>query len=109
MLRAPLSDWRDVIGTTFIIDLWFTGIILAGLLASAFLYRSRWPSVAATALLAAYVGFQYVERTKAIEFGEQYARAKGLSGARVRSEEHTSELQSPMYLVCRLLLEKKKS
>src|SRR5437762_11112631 len=32
------------------------------------------------------------------------------SGAMIefRSEEHTSELQSPMYLVCRLLLEKKK-
>src|SRR5690348_17906278 len=32
-------------------------------------------------------------------------------GARVtcvRSEEHTSELQSPVHLVCRLLLEKKK-
>src|ERR1017187_10612960 len=27
-------------------------------------------------------------------------------GAAYRSEEHTSELQSPMYLVCRLLLEK---
>src|SRR5437763_5166015 len=27
---------------------------------------------------------------------------------RYRSEEHTSELQSPMYLVCRLLLQKKK-
>jgi len=27
---------------------------------------------------------------------------------KTRSEEHTSELQSPMYLVCRLLLEKKK-
>src|ERR1017187_1485578 len=26
-----------------------------------------------------------------------------------RSEEHTSELQSPMYLVCRLLLEKNKT
>src|SRR5437764_2292363 len=26
----------------------------------------------------------------------------------IRSEEHTSELQSPMYLVCRLLIEKKK-
>src|SRR5437879_8605352 len=26
-----------------------------------------------------------------------------------RSEEHTSELQSPLYLVCRLLLEKKKN
>src|SRR5437762_7922397 len=31
------------------------------------------------------------------------ARVRG-----TRSEEHTSELQSPMYLVCRLLLEKKK-
>src|SRR3712207_7066759 len=30
-------------------------------------------------------------------------------GASVRSEEHTSELQSRQYLVCRLLLEKKKS
>src|SRR5437763_5116296 len=29
------------------------------------------------------------------------------AGRRLRSEEHTSELQSPMYLVCRLLLEKK--
>src|SRR2546422_2945725 len=30
------------------------------------------------------------------------------SGDRVRSEEHTSELQSRLHLVCRLLLEKKK-
>src|SRR2546422_5539364 len=29
-------------------------------------------------------------------------------GAAVRSEEHTSELQSRLHLVCRLLLEKKK-
>src|ERR1017187_10161028 len=27
----------------------------------------------------------------------------------IRSEEHTSELQSPMYLVCRLLLEKERT
>src|SRR5258707_8674890 len=31
-----------------------------------------------------------------------------LSADAIRSEEHTSELQSPQYLVCRLLLEKKK-
>src|SRR5258708_30363438 len=31
------------------------------------------------------------------------------SARRVRSEEHTSELQSPDHLVCRLLLEKKKT
>src|SRR3712207_8582101 len=47
------------------------------------------------------------------------ARARALRGARSdvhpqvrralpRSEEHTSELQSRQYLVCRLLLEKKK-
>src|SRR5258708_8914446 len=30
------------------------------------------------------------------------------AGLRARSEEHTSELQSPDHLVCRLLLEKKK-
>src|SRR5437879_6646628 len=32
-----------------------------------------------------------------------------LALAKPRSEEHTSELQSPMYLVCRLLLEQKKN
>src|SRR2546425_5440768 len=32
-----------------------------------------------------------------------------LAGGRWRSEEHTSELQSLAYLVCRLLLEKKKT
>src|SRR5690348_17811859 len=32
-----------------------------------------------------------------------------LSAPMTRSEEHTSELQSPVHLVCRLLLEKKKT
>ena len=32
----------------------------------------------------------------------------GAAGSDARSEEHTSELQSQAYLVCRLLLEKKK-
>src|SRR3712207_7229387 len=35
-------------------------------------------------------------------------RQPGQVLSRVRSEEHTSELQSRQYLVCRLLLEKKK-
>src|SRR5256885_8215656 len=35
-------------------------------------------------------------------------RTRISSGPRPRSEEHTSELQSPCNLVCRLLLEKKK-
>src|SRR5690625_6900867 len=36
-------------------------------------------------------------------------RALLLTASRARSEEHTSELQSRGHLVCRLLLEKKKS
>src|SRR5690348_17429037 len=34
---------------------------------------------------------------------------KQMPAVRRRSEEHTSELQSPVHLVCRLLLEKKNS
>src|SRR5437879_13251064 len=40
--------------------------------------------------------------------GSRYWPPGGDPGGQYRSEEHTSELQSPMYLVCRLLLEKKK-
>src|SRR3712207_8795166 len=41
--------------------------------------------------------------------GPTYPRSPGAQrGGRRRSEEHTSELQSRQYLVCRLLLEKKK-
>src|SRR3712207_7442758 len=36
------------------------------------------------------------------------SRTRSLNPATPRSEEHTSELQSRQYLVCRLLLEKKK-
>src|SRR5256885_2416885 len=36
-----------------------------------------------------------------------HARLAVPAGANIRSEEHTSELQSPCNLVCRLLLEKK--
>src|SRR2546430_8969751 len=41
--------------------------------------------------------------------GEELQRVAGRGRRRVRSEEHTSELQSQSNLVCRLLLEKKKA
>src|SRR5690348_17959476 len=37
-----------------------------------------------------------------------YVPSAATLGTYTRSEEHTSELQSPVHLVCRLLLEKKK-
>jgi inner membrane protein len=83
MVFAPLSDWRAAIGTTFIIDLWFSGIIVVGLIVSALFYRSRWPAVAASVVLAGYVGFQYVQKREALDFGLEYARARGLNDARV--------------------------
>src|SRR5437867_9974383 len=42
------------------------------------------------------------------EGGDQRPHKAALDGVLIRSEEHTSELQSPYDLVCRLLLEKKK-
>src|SRR5256885_13004892 len=41
--------------------------------------------------------------------GAHHHRCGVMSSQNLRSEEHTSELQSPCNLVCRLLLEKKKN
>src|SRR2546425_6301985 len=42
------------------------------------------------------------------DFRHQFQEAQEITALHRRSEEHTSELQSLAYLVCRLLLEKKK-
>src|SRR5207244_6071045 len=47
-------------------------------------------------------------RAKEGEHGLSRADELVVAGEGCRSEEHTSELQSPDHLVCRLLLEKKK-
>jgi inner membrane protein len=83
MIFAPLSDWRAGLGTTFIIDLWFSGIIVAGLLLSLVWRDSRIPAVAGLAMLAAYVGFQYVQLQQAVDFGERHARAAGIEAVAV--------------------------
>src|SRR6266446_9814646 len=53
--------------------------------------------------------FPYTTLFRSRPGGAGRARRSGsrLPGLRHRSEEHTSELQSPCNLVCRLLLEKK--
>src|SRR3712207_7873030 len=53
-----------------------------------------------------------VERRRACGVEAAHARARHRLASDIpaeRSEEHTSELQSRQYLVCRLLLEKKKN
>src|SRR3712207_1651551 len=67
------------------------------------------------ALLAAFVARQARIATPLMPL--RLLRSRNVAGANVvqallvvgRSEEHTSELQSRQYLVCRLLLEKKKT
>ena len=50
-------------------------------------------------------------RATALQYflGERFGNEEEGRSSIVRSEEHTSELQSPCNLVCRLLLEKKKT
>src|SRR3712207_7002642 len=58
-----------------------------------------------------YLGDGHAQRRRRRRVaGARAVRAGSVRGdARGRSEEHTSELQSRQYLVCRLLLEKKKN
>src|SRR5256885_3277615 len=66
--------------------------------------RRRVPVVVADVLLSAHRGEHIREE---VEDERNLERQQSDRGD--RSEEHTSELQSPCNLVCRLLLEKKKN
>jgi inner membrane protein len=83
MIFAPFSDYKASIPTTFIIDPWFTGILLAGLALSRLFRSSRLPAVASLIVLAGYVGYQYILQNSAKELGWQHARNQGLASVRV--------------------------
>src|SRR5258708_10668034 len=51
---------------------------------------------------------QHPDRAQQQQAGERRIADRDRRAVKRRSEEHTSELQSPDHLVCRLLLEKKK-
>src|SRR3712207_8956622 len=67
------------------------------------LFRS-WASILFESILAR----RRKARRAISQRGHLHLAAISFSGLASRSEEHTSELQSRQYLVCRLLLEKKK-
>src|SRR3712207_7039787 len=68
-------------------------------------YRALDLGAGTTALGALAAAFSILPLLLAFAVGR---RADRLGPGLLRSEEHTSELQSRQYLVCRLLLEKKK-
>src|SRR5256885_8609344 len=61
-----------------------------------------------TTLFRSFVSPSRDRRTTPNGWAQASSRSPARSLPRPRSEEHTSELQSPCNLVCRLLLEKKK-
>src|SRR3989441_5288971 len=71
------------------------------------LFRSRGAEAVALVRLDGDVPDSIVLPIRSIEAITETCLVR-LPGAAERSEEHTSELQSLAYLVCRLLLEKKK-
>jgi inner membrane protein len=83
MLLAPLSDRRFALSTLFIIDLWFSGIALAGVVACLAFARSRVPALAALAVLCGYVVFSAVQHDRALVVGKTRATALGWSDATV--------------------------
>lgn len=78
MILAPFSDQRFGWGTTFIIDLVLSGMLLAGLIASLVWRRSRIPAVLALAGTVVWVGVGATGRSEAIAAGRAHAAAQGI-------------------------------
>jgi len=78
MLLAPLSDQRFGLGAMFIIDLSFTGILLAALLLCALWRGQRWPAALGVAAAAAWVGLAWVGQQEALAVGHAHAAAQGI-------------------------------
>src|SRR5690348_17406498 len=72
------------------------------------LFRSHAISICSPSVLHAWLLAFGVVRASESGSGVGDDGLRGPSPPAERSEEHTSELQSPVHLVCRLLLEKKK-
>src|SRR5260370_20259894 len=74
-----------------------------------FPYTTLFRSVVGNGQEISVAGFDFVAPPPSvIHQTETHSRAVSRPHQNVRSEEHTSELQSHLNLVCRLLLEKKK-
>ncbi|WP_455220780.1 metal-dependent hydrolase [Kaarinaea lacus] len=73
----PMSDYRAVIGTTFFIDGYFTGIVLTGVIVSIILKRKqsryhRQFAALTIAVLLSYIGLQSYFRSLANNFAQRY-------------------------------------
>ena len=77
----PLSDYQAVIGTTFVIDPWFTGIIALSL-AAAITWRRQLLARLGIVVLVSYVALQAVLKHEALALAQDLIRDRSLDGAR---------------------------
>jgi inner membrane protein len=86
MMLAPFSHHRFALPFTFIIDPYFTSIIVIGLAAAMLIRQGRYPAVIALMVLGGYVGAQGILHSRAVKVGETYAETHGLgAGAEVHA------------------------
>jgi inner membrane protein len=78
MLLQPFSNQRFGLGAMFIIDLAFSGFLLAGLLLAAVFPRRRWPAALGLGVATAWVGLAWVGQQEAQHIALRHAAAQGL-------------------------------
>ncbi|MEN8204801.1 MAG: metal-dependent hydrolase [Pseudomonadota bacterium] len=79
---APLSSWRASIGITFIIDPWFTLIVLIGFITGYKSASHRLP-YGSLAVLLAYVLFQGGLKQHALSIAQDHVHRESISAVRV--------------------------
>ena len=79
---APLSSWRASIGTTFIIDPWFSLIVLIGFIAGFKSASHRLPT-GSLAVLLIYVLFQGGLKQYAHSIAQDHVQGEGISAVRI--------------------------
>ena len=78
MLLQPLSNQRFGLGAMFIIDLSFSGFLLAGLLLATAFPRRRWPAALGLGAAVSWVGVAWGGQQEAIAVAERHAAAQGI-------------------------------
>lgn len=81
-ILAPLSIWRASIGTTFIIDPWFTLIVLSGFIAGFSNTSDRLPRASLVALLG-YLALQGGLKLQALSIGRDHVQREAIPALRV--------------------------
>jgi len=85
MMLAPFSDARFGLGAMFIIDLAFSGLLLAALVLAAVFPRRRWPAAAGLLAASAWVVLAWVGKQEAEAAGQRFAAERGITAQWVDS------------------------